>query len=115
MPGYQKPPANMPEWVAPQPLPDDPLQARLIDVSGWHVEMRCETCGRCVVYPLRRAAAEAGWSMALGDFIARLKCREDGTRPKTVRLMSNPLGDKCQGRPTDPNVQILVLEVAGRD
>jgi hypothetical protein len=102
----------MPEWVEPQALPKDLLAARLIDISGWHVEMRCAKCGRCVIYPLRRAVAEFGRDVSLGNFISRLKCENDSTRPKTVRLMSDQIGDECVGRPTDPNVQIVVLEVA---
>jgi hypothetical protein len=105
----------MPEWVEPQPLPDDPLQARLIDVSGWHVHAECPKCRAGVVYPLRLAAAKAGWETTLGNFISKLKCKDDGTKPKTVRLMSDQIGDECVGRPTDPNVVIVVLEVPEKD
>jgi hypothetical protein len=92
---YERPPGKFPPFEHPQELPEgDIREATLVSISGWTLEARC-TAPQCAhrggtYMPLRRAAADHGWNTLLGDYIRRIKCKECGSRFKTVRLVDDP-------------------------
>lgn len=82
-------PKNLPPFVEPCELPDDPAASSLRDLSGWWLDIRCR-CERATAYPLRLMAAEQPHNPRICDVLPRLRCRSCGGRPARVQLVDNP-------------------------
>ncbi len=79
---------RLPPLTDPQELPRDLATARLIEINGWWLEVRC-TCGRSAALPLRLLSADER-DTQLRTYICRLVCQGCGSRVSSARLVDNP-------------------------
>jgi hypothetical protein len=79
------------------PRPPLPLSARVSELAGCWLELRC--CKGTTFYPLRMLAEAGRGNVELGDVLPRLRCRVCGDEPATVALVetaasSGPGGER---------------------
>jgi hypothetical protein len=94
---YRPPPQHLPPYLAPQPLPADPLAATIHDLSGWWLDVRCG-CGRLIELPLRLMCAKLHPARPMiAQVSSRLRCDTCGARPSTISLLERAGANPLQG------------------
>lgn len=90
---YQRPPRHLPPLVDPEPLPADPLNATILQLSGWWLEARCG-CGWMSQYPLRLLCGRLHPATpTIGEAARRLICEKCDARAATVDLVERAGGN----------------------
>lgn len=80
-----------------QRVPDvAPLDTEISELAGLWLRTECQ-CGRSSSLPLRLLAAQLGWRKTLGTIVPKLRCKECGSAPISVILVSDPSGDPKGG------------------
>lgn len=69
---------------------DSLLAARLRELAGIWVQVRCGSCQWVVVMPMQLAARAHG-RLTLRDWLARLKCTQCGERPSSAVVADKPI------------------------
>jgi hypothetical protein len=95
---FRPPPRHLPPYLAPQPLPADPLAATIRDLSGWWIDTKCSGCSRRVELPLRLMCAKL-WpaTPTVANVSRRLRCDSCGAKPATVALLERAGANPLQG------------------
>ena len=69
------------------------LDARLSDLTGYWLEIRCgRRCGSSVFYPCKLMAKERGGALRVRDMIERLRCKQCRGTPAHVLITGDPTG-----------------------
>ena len=87
----QKP--YLPPQVDPQLMPPDPLNATILELSGWYLEVRC-SCEAMTQYPLLPLCARLHPRVpTIAEAASRFVCERCGGRPAAVWLLERAGGN----------------------
>lgn len=68
------------------------LLARLEELPGYWLRVRCGGCFRSTLYPCPLMAEDRGRHLRIADVLQRLRCRSCGAAPKAVSITCTPAG-----------------------
>jgi hypothetical protein len=83
-----------------------PWDKPISELSGLWLVIECTTCGT-TEYPVRRLAADQGWTRTLRGIVPRLRCDRCKAPPTVVVLVKNPADQGFKAGKPAPRLDLL--------